>query len=121
MTTTPGDPGTARPPLSTNHAQNPILNSAFEEPHHHWPLDDNFRAMNNTPAASGRRPSGAQARCHTQSAGTAGAPPAGRPRGGGRYSPRPPAIHDEPGPAADAQGVTSTTGNRDPPTDANRP
>ena len=61
MTTNPGEPGNAQPPLSANHAQNPILNSAFKEPHHHWPLDDNFRAMNNTPAVAGRRPSGAEA------------------------------------------------------------
>ena len=61
MTTNPGEPENARPALSTNHAQNPILNSAFDEPQHHWPLDDNFRAMNNTPAAPGRRPSGAEA------------------------------------------------------------
>lgn len=80
MTTTPGEPENARPPLSTNHAQNPILNSAFDEPQHHWPLDDNFRAMNNTPAASGRRPSGAEAPVpHPIGRGSTGRPaPRGR-------------------------------------------
>ena len=48
-------------PLSTNHAQNPIMNSAYDEPHHRWPLDESFRAMNDTAPMLGRRPNGAEA------------------------------------------------------------